>query len=61
MSDIDKQRKRQAQLARTLIRLKHKWNADDEIEVYLEAEKAAIQNGLLARLDTNLKELLGDS
>jgi hypothetical protein len=57
--DIERQGRRNRKVARTLIRLKHSLDADDEIEQYLEAQKAALTKGVLAKADVTLKELLG--
>ena len=58
---LDRETLRNRKVARTLIRLRHSLEADEEIYQYLEAEKTAIANGNLVRIDTNLKELLGKS
>ena len=55
---LERETKRNRKVARTLIRLRHALAADEEIEDYLAQERAALSDGVLARIDLNLKELL---
>lgn len=57
--DIDREVRRHQKIARSLIRLKHSLAADDEIYEVLQQQKDALKNGVIVRVDTTLKELLG--
>lgn len=59
MSNVDRETKRNLKIARTLIRLKHSLAADDEIEEYREQVQEALKGGVVARVTTDLQELLG--
>lgn len=49
--------RRDAKIARALIRLKHALRADDEIEDFLEAQRDALLNGRVLSLDVDLADL----
>ena len=59
MVDMSRDRKRNRKIARTMLRLKHSLNADDEIDIYLAAEEEALLRGEVLRLDVEdfVKEL----
>ena len=58
--ELERQRKRNRKVARSLIRLKHSLEADDEIEAYLEVERDALTSGGVMRPVSELTELLGE-
>lgn len=51
--------KRQAKIARTLIRLKHSLAADEEIESYLSESKKNLIEGKQTEIEVTLKEITG--
>lgn len=59
--NLDRETLRHRKVARTLIRLKHSLDADEEIYRYLEEEKAALAKGVVTRLDASMKDLIGNS
>lgn len=53
----ERQAKRDAKIARTLIRLKHSLAADEEVEEFLDAQRAALTEGRILRLEVDLSDL----
>lgn len=53
----ERQAKRDAKIARTLIRLKHSLKADEEVEEFLDAQRAALTEGRILRLEVDLSDL----
>lgn len=53
----ERQTKHDKKIARTLIRLKHSLRADDEIEEFLEQQRAALTEGRTLRLEVDLSDL----
>jgi hypothetical protein len=53
MADLDRAARRTDKIARTLIRLKHSLNADDELVEFRSAVKEAMLRGEVLELDLN--------
>lgn len=53
----ERQAKRDAKIARTLIRLKHSLAADEEVDEFLDAQRAALTEGRILRLEVDLSDL----
>ena len=57
MTTLDRQTKRNRKIARTLIRLKHSLQADEEIEQYLDQEKLLLAGGQMPSIDVTIEDL----